>query len=194
VHFKLQKYNELDYTNAVARVKAHGSDNNEQTMQFVDALKVPYVLDIERLKRDYHNAKVVIKAMLGNVKNYENYLYQGGNISLLNLKKAIFESNYKLVPNQLATACKNAINKYNLTQNSRDIDTILDEQYKKDADEIIDNIPDDLLKDILQIENKISLRDEDKSYKNELEKLFKSAKWKAFGLAPIYYHCKKASD
>jgi hypothetical protein len=191
----LKKYNELDYANAVARVRASAvkstnHDDIAKNMQLIESLKIPFVLDIEHLKSDYHNAKVIIKATMGNIQNYQKYLFNNGNIKVSALEHAIENTDYKLLPITLSSAIISAINKYTSTKNARDIDTILDEQFTKDANAIIDKTPDELLKNILSLEVNLSLRNPESSHKQKLIKLMKLANRKVFGLAPIYYYCK----
>lgn len=97
------------------------------------------LVDLLRLRYDYHNAKVIIKAQATG-QDMESLLSRSGRVELANLNEAFITEDYRLIPDILGKSMKEARDILARTGNPQMADFVLDkacyEEMKSIAEEL----------------------------------------------------------
>lgn len=111
----------------------------------------PELVDVFRLKYDYHNAKVVVKAAGMGVDG--QHLYSGvGRVSGEAIVHAMTEDAYGSLPPVLAKALQEAASALAKTGNPQMAEFILDEAYFKELGDVADRVGSKYLKGYVQLQ------------------------------------------
>lgn len=98
-----------------------------------------YLPQLFRWKYDFANIKVLLKvSALGSKDPYP--LYDFGNIGINNLKSAVFEEKYQLVPVKIERIIKSAVNEYMKSSDFQLMEIILDRGYYEIVFDILKEI------------------------------------------------------
>lgn len=105
--------------------------NERRTVVFKDITNLlpdKEIADIFRIKYDYHNAKVLIKAEAMNTER-EDLLSNDGRVSAEAVRNAYVEENFTFCPETLAKAMTEAKRVLNRSENPQLADFVLDKAY-----------------------------------------------------------------
>ena len=86
------------------------------------------LLDVFRLKYDYHNAKVLVKAQAADVDG-ERLLSDAGTIDRERLTAAFNDGDWSSIPEPLSGAIREAVSIISRTENPQTADIVLDKAY-----------------------------------------------------------------
>lgn len=112
------------------------SKRNEEMMQELQKLcPSPHVLDIFRLKYDYHNIKVLIKSE-AQEKESDDLISRSGRVSFELLADAFERDDYSRLPKTLGEAALKTKSTLNRTQNPQLADFEADRAYFKEMKEL----------------------------------------------------------
>lgn len=113
--------------------------------EIVSMAPQPELVDLFRLKYDYHNAKVAVKAR--GMGTDAAYLYSGvGRVSGADVAQAIEEDAYSALPPVLAAAVREAVSALAKTGNPQQAEFILDSAYFSELGAIADKVNNPYLK------------------------------------------------
>ena len=90
------------------------------------SMKDNKIVDLVRLKNDYHNAKTLIKSRVLNNKDFSYILSNNGNINIDSIKVTLKGDGYREIPELLSKAMFEALESFEQTKDSQIIDIVFD--------------------------------------------------------------------
>lgn len=90
------------------------------------SMKDNKIVDLVRLKNDYHNAKTLIKSRVLNNKDFSYILSNNGNINIDSIQVTLKGDGYREIPELLSKAMFEALESFEQTKDSQIIDIVFD--------------------------------------------------------------------
>jgi len=119
--------------------------------EIVNMAPQPELVDVFRLKYDYHNAKVVVKSK--GMGTDGTHLYSGvGRVSGEDIVRAIEEDAYSALPAVLGKAVREAVSALAKTGNPQQAEFILDEAYFAELGAVADRVGSKYLKGYVKLQ------------------------------------------
>jgi len=128
-------YPELDATRPEEMDAAISAAREETLQDLADSAPDPRYIDIFKLKYDYHNVKVILKAdAMGT--SPDHMLVDLGRVSAADIKEAVRSGDYGDIPSRLAAAAAEAREVLDTTRDPQLSDIVLDRWCYVDMDDV----------------------------------------------------------
>jgi V/A-type H+/Na+-transporting ATPase subunit C len=111
------------------------AERSRTFLEIASFIPDPRILDVFRIKYDYHNVKVLLKSMVQGIDGTD-LLMDSGKIPFLMIQKAILQNELTSIPTKLKQAVVEAREVLSATKDPQLADTLLDRYYYEDMFDI----------------------------------------------------------
>jgi len=123
-------HGEYAFENAdILSIEGHLEEILKKTIYLIKEISpYPFLYQLFSCKYDFHNLKVLLKSKF--IKKEDSFpIYNIGNISIDNLKSAVFDEKYKSIPMIVERFIKEAEEEYNKNEDLQLMEILLDQGY-----------------------------------------------------------------